>query len=188
MRLESFAKVNFIPILLPETAVFLKQLIMLAKPRKILEIGTAIGYSGQIMLSVIDESELYTVEIEEGRAAVAKEFFSKAGYGARANIFVGDAGEIVPYLDGEFDFIFVDGPKTKYIEYFPHLKKRLKKGGILLCDNILFNGMVTEFSTAGKKLSIAKKLDQFLHTLMNDPDFITSILPVGDGLSLSIKN
>ncbi len=186
-ELEDYAQKHFIPVLLPETAVFLSQLIALKKPEKILEVGTAIGYSGQLMLYESPLSELFTIEISEDRAQLAKDFFAKSGFEKRATVFIGDAGEILPYLDGEFDFVFVDGPKTRYIEYYPYIKKRLKKGGVLLCDNILFNGYVTGEEDAGKKLSIAKKLDLFLHTLMNDGEFSTSILPVGDGLSLSIK-
>ena len=118
----------------------------------------------------------------------AKGEFEKWGYSNRAKIFVGDACEIIPLMQGEYDFIFVDGPKTRYIEFLPYLKKMLVNGGILFCDNVLFNGMVAGEQEVGKKKnSIVEKLDLFLKTLFADGDFSSSILPVGDGVSLSIK-
>ncbi len=185
--LLEYADKNFIPVLLPETVAFFKQVLHLTKPQKILEIGTAIGYSGLLMLSHTD-AKLYTVEIDEQLAARAKESFISHGYGDRVKVFVGDACEIIPLMQGEFDFIFVDGPKTRYIEFYPYLKRMLKKGGILFCDNVIFNGMVSGENEIGKKKnSIVEKLDQFLRTLFSDGEFSSSLLPVGDGVSLSIK-
>ena len=187
IELNEYADANFIPVLLPETASFLAQIIRLAKPKKILEIGTAIGYSAQIMLRNSD-AQLYTVEVEEKRIEIAKKFFEKAGLTERVTVFSGDAGEIVPLLTGEYDFIFMDGPKTRYIEYLPYLDKLLKKDGILLCDNVLFNGMLSgDTEVIHKKSSIVVRIEEFLHALYNNENYITSVLPVGDGLSLSIK-
>ncbi len=187
LEINKYADENFIPVLLPETASFLAQIIRLAKPKKILEIGTAIGYSAQIMLRNSD-AQLYTVEVEEKRIEVAKKFFEKAGLNDRVTVFLGDAGEIVPMLTGEYDFIFMDGPKTRYIEYLPYLDKLLKKDGILLCDNVLFNGMLSgDVEIIHKKSSIVVKIEEFLQALYHNENYITSVLPVGDGLSLSIK-
>ena len=186
-QINEYADKNFIPVLLPETASFLAQLIRLAKPKKILEIGTAIGYSAQIMLRN-SNAQLYTVEVEEKRIEIAKKFFAKAGLLDRVTVFCGDAGEIVPMLTGEYDFIFMDGPKTRYIEYLPYLDKLLKKDGILLCDNVLFNGMLSgDTEIIQKKNTIVVKIEEFLQALYNKDNYITSIIPVGDGLSLSIK-
>ena len=187
IEINKYADANFIPVLLPETGAFLAQIIRLAKPKKILEIGTAIGYSAQIMLRNSD-AQLYTVEMEEKRVEIAKKFFEKAGVLDRVTVFCGDAGEIVPMLTGEYDFIFMDGPKTRYIEYLPYLDKLLKKGGILLCDNVLFNGMLSgDTEIIQKKNSIVVKIEEFLHALYHNENYITSIIPVGDGLSMSIK-
>lgn len=186
-QINEYADNNFIPVLLPETASFLAQLIRLAKPKKILEIGTAIGYSAQIMLRN-SNAQLYTIEVEEKRIEIAKKFFAKAGLLDRVTVFCGDAGEIVPMLTGQYDFIFMDGPKTRYIEYLPYLDKLLKKDGILLCDNVLFNGMLSgDTEKAQKKNSIIVKIEEFLLSLYSKDNYITSIIPVGDGLSLSIK-
>lgn len=186
-ELCSYADAHYIPVLLPETASVLKQIIMLARPEKILEIGTAIGYSSLIMLRN-SNAKLYTVEMLEERVEIAKRFFAQAGVLDRATFFVGDAGEIVPQLTGEYDFIFMDGPKTRYVEYLPYLKRLLKSGGILLCDNVLFNGMVSgEEEIIAKKNSIVVRIEEFLSELYSDENYDTSIIPIGDGLSLSIK-
>lgn len=183
----SYADENMIPVLLPETAALLRQVVMLVNPQKALEIGTAIGYSGHIILGESD-CRLYTIEADEKLLAIANEFFAKSGYKDRVTAFLGDANEIVPLFSGNFDFIFLDGPKTRYIQYLPYLKRMLNEGGVMLCDNVLFNGMVSgESEISKKKATIVNALDLFLRTIASDDDFITSVLPVGDGVSLSIK-
>lgn len=186
-KILDYADKNTIPVLLPETAAFLKQMISLKQPKKILEIGTAIGYSGHIILSACD-GHLYTIEADEKSLGKANEFFASSGYESRVTTYLGDANEIVPLFSGEFDFIFLDGPKTRYVQYLPYLKRMLAAGGVLFCDNVLFNGMVSgEAEVVKKKATIVNALDAFLKAVASDEDFITSILPVGDGVSLSIK-
>lgn len=187
-EMMQYADDNFIPVLLPESAAFLKQIVSLIKPKKTLEIGTAIGYSSQLILRNGGE-KLYTVEIKEEMLDKAKEYFARAGLEKRVVCYHGDASEIIPLMEGEFDFIFMDGPKTRYIEYFPHVKRMLKRGGVLLCDNVLYNGMVagTE-ELQHKKATIINGLDKFITAVCTDPELNTSVLPVGDGMSLSIKN
>ena len=162
---------------------------MLKKPLRILEIGTAIGYSGIVMLrAALPETELYTVEMSEERIATAKEFFRDAELLNNVVFYVGDSTEIVPNLKGKFDFIFLDGPKAQYCEYLPFLSRLLNKGGVLFCDNVLYEGMVSgEREIKNHKGGLVKKLDLFLHKLMEDGSLLTSVLPVGDGVSLSVK-
>ncbi|MFR1564846.1 MAG: O-methyltransferase [Christensenellales bacterium] len=186
-RMIEYAAENFIPILLPESAAFLRQLVMLIKPEKTLEIGTAIGFSGQLILTSGGQ-KLYTVEINEELAKTARKNFAEAGLEKRATVFTGDAGEILPLMDGSFDMIFMDGPKTKYIEYLPQLMRMLKSGGALLCDNVLFSGMITgEAEYKKSKSTIVQGLDRFLEAVCSDDRLVTSILPVGDGMSLSLR-
>ncbi len=186
-KILTYADENMIPVLLPETAALLRQVVMLVKPHKALEIGTAIGYSGHIILGE-SNCHLYTIEADEKLLSIANAFFAESGYSGRVTTFNGDANEIVPLFSGEFDFIFLDGPKTRYIQYLPYLKRMLKERGVLLCDNVLFNGMVSgEVELVKKKATIVNALDLFLKTVAKDDDFITSVLPVGDGVSLSIK-
>lgn len=186
-EMTEYADKNFIPVLLPESAALLAQLTMLKRPKKVLEIGTAIGYSSQIMLRNGAE-RIYTVEINEELLDKAREYFSRAALETRVTCFLGDASEILPLMEGEFDFVFMDGPKTRYIEYLPHIKRVLKNGGVLLCDNVLFNGMVTgEEELVRKKATIIKGLNDFLTAICSDDELVSSILPVGDGMSLSIR-
>lgn len=183
-----YADDNVCPILLPETAAFLKQIVRLKKPRKILEIGTSIGYSGMIMLKNSD-AELCTVEMDEKCVETAKGFFSRVGLNDRVRVFVGDACEIVPLIGGEYDFIFLDGPKTRYPVFYPYLKRLLTVGGVLLADNVLFNGMVDGSGERNpKKATIFEGIDKYLHLAFSDEDMTSSILPVGDGLCLCIKD
>ena len=138
-KITDYADKNIIAVLLPETTGFLRQAVMLKKPLRILEIGTAIGYSGIVMLrAALPETELYTVEMSEERIATAKEFFRDAGLLNNVVFYVGDSTEIVPNLKGKFDFIFLDGPKAQYCEYLPFLSRFLNKGGVLFCDNVLY--------------------------------------------------
>ncbi len=186
--LTAYADEHFIPVLLPESAAVLAQLIRLKKPQKILEIGTAIGYSSLVMLKNC-EARLYTVEVLEERVEKAKFYFEKAGVMDRVTCFVGDAGEIVPMLNGTYDFIFMDGPKTRYPEYLPYLKRLLSKCGVLVCDNVLFNGMSSgDGEWVEKKASIARRIDEFLRELYDEPEYLTSVLPVGDGMSVSLRS
>lgn len=186
--ITDYADANMIPVLLPETAAFLKQTVMLVKPKRILEVGMAIGYSGHIMLKAAPCAHLYTIEIQESSIIKAKEFFTESGLMDRVTIYEGDSSEIVPMISGKYDFIFLDGPKAQYIEYLPFLSRALLCGGALLCDNVLYNGMVAgEREIQNKKGGLVKKLDVFLRALMNDDSLVSSVLPVGDGVSLSIK-
>ena len=188
-KITDYADKNIIAVLLPETTAFLRQAVMLKKPLRILEIGTAIGYSGIVMLrAALPETELYTVEMSEERIATAKEFFRDAELLNNVVFYVGDSTEIVPNLKGKFDFIFLDGPKAQYCEYLPFLSRLLNKGGVLFCDNVLYEGMVSgKKKKKNHKGGLVKKLDLFLHKLMEDGSLLTSVLPVGDGVSLSVK-
>ena len=184
--LRRYAEDRFIPILLPETAAFLRQMVCLAQPQKILEIGTAVGYSGSLMLDA-GNGRLFTVDNDSERLQVARQVFAARQLTARVRIYEGDAGEILSLMSGEFDFVLLDGPKTKYPDYYPYLKRLLRRGGLLIADDVLFAGIVSGQKPAGSKGSIAESLRLFLQTLTEDGEMMTSILPLGDGVSLSIK-
>lgn len=185
--IAEYADKYMIPVLLPESAALLEQLVYIKKPQKILEIGTAIGYSAALMLRNCD-GHITTVEINEDYAEIAKSNLSSLGYDGRFTVFIGDADDILPFMDGKFDFVFMDGPKTRYPGFLPHVKRMLLPGGILLADNVFFNGMVTgEGEIKHSKQTIINGLDKFLHDLTSDENYSTSVLPVGDGMSLSVK-
>ncbi len=183
----AFADEHYVPILLPESAALLKQIVMLTRPKKTLEIGTAIGYSTQLILRSGGE-HVYTIEVKEELVERAKRYLERTGLASRVTFFTGDASEILPLAVGEYDFVFMDGPKTRYIEFLPHVMRMLRPGGVLLCDNVLWNGMVAgKTETQKNKSTIVHGLDAFLTAICSDPALTTSILPVGDGMSLSIK-
>ncbi len=183
-----FADREIIAVLLPETVAFLRQAVLLSKPARILEIGTGVGYSGIVMLRAAPKATLYTLEVSEERLQIAKKFFAAAGVEKRTVCYAGDCSQIIPCLSGTYDFIFLDGPKAQYCEYLPFLSRALTAGGILLCDNVLYEGMVAgEREIKNHKGGLVKKMDTFLHNLFCDRTLCSSVLPVGDGVSFSIK-
>ncbi len=183
-----YAEENNLPVLLPETAVVLAQLVMLKQPKKVLEIGTSVGYSTRVILQNSLSANVYTIESNESIYETSRAFFIKHGLADRVNLVFADATEILSFIDSKFDFIFLDGPKAQYVEYLPFLARYLTSGGVLVCDNVLFNGMVAgETEIARHKGGLVKKLDSFLRELMKRQDLTSSIIPVGDGISVSIK-
>ena len=188
-RIREEARADGIPVMLRETSQFLAMLIKAKAPKNFLEIGTAVGYSGSIMLKFGDsESKLTTLEIEEDSIARAKDNFKSQNYEHRVRIFSGDASEIIPVMSGKFDFIFLDGPKSKYYEYYPYLKKMLVSGGILVADNVLFRDLISGAIKPHHRVqTIVNNMREFLDNLVADEDFLTTIYNIGDGLSVSIK-
>lgn len=178
-----------IPVLFSETERLLDVLVRMKQPRKILEIGTAIGFSGILMLKAAPLAMLNTIEKLTDSADAARENFRKYGVSARVNLFEGDAGEIIPMLTGSYDFIFMDGPKGQYPEFYPYLKKLLVSGGVLVCDNVLYKGLVENIpeNKRHKHITIARNLHAFLEIISNDPEMSTVTLKIGDGVSVSVK-
>lgn len=178
---------NGIPVADDETLQFLLVTLAAVKPQRILEIGTAVGLSGVAMLQACPTARLTTVELEEERYLQAKQNFADFNLSSRVNAYLGDAGEILAMMDGEFDFVFLDGPKAQYEKYLFDLKRLMKKGAVLFADDVLLYGWVSgEEPTPQKRHSIVDKIRSYLHTVTSDPDFITSVLNVGDGVALSI--
>ena len=176
-----------IPVADDETLNFLLLMLRATSPKKILEIGTAVGLSGVAMLLECPDAKLTTMELEEERYLEAKQNFSDFGLTDRVTAYLGDAGEILAMMDGEYDFVFLDGPKAQYEKYLFDLKRIMKKGGILFSDDVLLYGWVSgEEETPQKRHSIVDKIRSYLEVVTDDPDFITSVLNVGDGVALSV--
>ena len=176
-----------IPVADDETLNFLLLTLEMTKPQRILEIGTAVGLSSVAMLLACPNAKLTTMELEEERYLEAKENFAYFGVTERVNAHLGDAGEILAMMDGEFDFVFLDGPKAQYEKYLFDLKRLMKKGAVLFADDVLLYGWVSgEDPTPQKRHSIVDKIRSYLHTITADEDFITSVLNVGDGVALSV--
>ena len=178
-----------IPVADDETLQFLLLTLAMTKPLRILEIGTAVGLSGGAMWQACPLARLTTIELEEERHLEAKRNFAEFGVSNRVNALLGDAGEILSMMDGQYDFVFVDGPKAQYEKYLFDLKRLMKQGATLFADDVLLFGWVSgEEPTPQKRRSIVEKIRSYLSVITADTDFITSVLNVGDGVALSVFN
>lgn len=188
----TYARTNHIPVLLEDTAKLLFSTVYNQKPSTVLEIGTAIGYSGTLLLNATN-CILTTIENFESNYLLAKKHFASATLTNRVEMIFDDAYNAIVNLNDnhrKFDFIFLDGPKGQYIKYLPILKSMLNDGGILFADNVHFKGMVfMEGTIPHRKRTIVVNLRKYLAQIKNDPDFETIELDVGDGVTISrLKN
>lgn len=189
MNKKEFIGINkdeYVPIMKDESITLLVKLCIDNKPKRILEIGTYIGYSASVMLSACD-AELVTLEKNAENAKLAKENLSQ--FGERASVVNIDAGDYIARQDiGKFDLIFLDGAKGQYINYLPYLKNLLNDNGLLVADNVYFHGLVKQEGVIKHKLrTIVVNLRKFLDAIKNDVEFDTVIYDIGDGLSVSRK-
>lgn len=182
-----------VPVIRRQTQSLIRFLLSLHEPSNILEIGTAVGFSS-IFMATYGKSDLHidTIENYEKRIIEAKVNIAKSGYKDRINLIEGDAQEVIEKLleDGcEYDMIFVDAAKAQYINYLPVVKKLLRSGGILLSDNVLFDGDIVQsrFAVRRRDRTIHTRIREYLRVLSEDEDFVTTILPVADGMTLSVK-
>ncbi len=188
-QLKKFARERYIPVMLDDTREFLFETVKNCAPKRILEIGTAIGYSGIIMLSASPNATLNTIEMNENSAELARQNFEKAQMQKRVNVFVGDAREIVPLLSGSYDFIFMDGPKGQYEVFLPYLTNLLEVGGTLFCDNVYYKGLALNVpeNKRHKHITVARNMHEFLHDISTNSHYKTVLHNVGDGVSVSTK-
>lgn len=175
------------PLILDDSAKFFIDLIKAENPHKILEIGTAIGYSGSLILTNCN-GQLTTLEKNPQSADIARQNFAKQGLSDRVTVLTCDAGEYLPTLSGEFDFIFLDGPKAQYLHYKNDLIRLLRVGGVLVADNVLFRGLVCKAGEPERRYrTIVKNLRQFLKEIENDDNLQTHVHNIGDGVSVTRK-
>lgn len=182
---------DYMPFIRDKSAKVLFEICQKEKPKNILEIGTAVGYSALLMLEGAKDAFITTIEKDNERAQQAMTNFEKNGVKERVDLIVGDAGEVLPQLEDEgkeFDLIFLDGPKGQYLRYLPHLKKMLCKGGLLVADNVLLHGWVKgEEFVKHKHRSMVVNLRKFLKALEEDCDFDSKLLEIEDGMTISRK-
>lgn len=179
-----------IPIIRQEAEHLLKVLIRLRQPKRILEVGTAVGYSALLMSEVMPEgSQITTIEKYEKRIPVAKENFRLAGKEEVITLLEGDASEILESLEGSYDLIFMDAAKGQYIRFLPAVMRLLSSGGVLISDNVLQDGEIIEsrYGVARRNRTIHSRMREYLYELTHREDLETSILPVGDGMTVSVK-
>lgn len=184
---EEYATEHFVPVMRAESSAVLAQIVRIKKPKHILEVGTAIGYSGILMLEASERAHLTTIEYNESRVAEAKQNFKNAGMEGRVTQFTGDVKEILPFVSGQFDFVFLDGPKGHYGEFIDILKPHLMDGAVVVCDNVLFRGYLDDPSLAPRRMkTITVNMTEFLTDMTTAPDFDTVVVENGDGLSVSV--
>ncbi len=189
-ELEQEAKRDYVPIIRTDMQNLLRFLLRLKRPAKILEVGTAIGFSALLMAEVTSEKcHITTIENYEKRIPIAKENFKRAGMKERITLLEGDATEILKELDGPYDFIFMDAAKGQYLNFLPDLLRLLDKDGMLVSDNVLQDGdlMESRYAVTRRNRTIHSRMREYLHELKNNPMLETVILPVGDGVTVSIR-
>lgn len=188
-ELEDYAEKNSVPIVQPETAKLLETLMCLKRPARILEVGCAIGYSAILMANYLAEcGSITTLEWDAETAEIARKNIEKAGLSDKITVICNDAKEVLPTLTGEYDVIFLDGPKAHYIYMLNDCIRLLKKGGMIISDNILYKGMVADDEhVIRRKITIVKRLRRFISAQMQRNELETVILPVGDGVTVAVK-
>ena len=188
--IESEALSTYVPIIRKEMQSFLKVLLTIQKPMRILEVGTAVGFSALLMSEYAPAGcEITTIENYEKRIPIARNNFKRAGKESQITLLEGDAMEVLPTLDEPYDFIFMDAVKGQYIHYMPEVMRLLKTGGTLVSDNVMQDGSIIEsrFAVERRDRTIHSRMREYLYELKHHEELLTSIIPLGDGVAVSVK-
>ena len=201
--IEQEALAADVPIIRREMQSFLEVLLLMKKPMRVLEVGTAVGFSALLMSDYLPEGgHITTIENYEKRIPIARENFRRAGKEDKITLIEGDATEvlaemegtfdamdILKELDGTYDFIFMDAAKGQYIHYLPNVLRLLSDGGCLVSDNVMQDGDIIEsrFAVERRNRTIHARMREYLYELKHREDLVTSIIPLGDGVAVSIK-
>ncbi len=190
-ELEAYAEEQRVPIVQPEIAQYLKVLMKVHKPKRILEIGTAIGYSATLMAEQMDHGIIETIELKKEMVDKARETFEKLEkYKPDVEIIQhhGDAKSVLEKMNGKFDMIFIDASKGHYKAFFELCMPMLNTQGLIVSDNVLYKGMVaTNLYLVRRKITIVKRMRTYLDFISNHPELDTTVLPMGDGVAISYK-
>ena len=189
-ELEAYSKKTQVPIIRKETQSLIRTLLVMNKPKRILEVGTAIGFSALFMREFMPkDGHITTIEKYEKRIPLAKENFKRFDTDERITLIEGDAADVLKLLEGPFDFIFMDAAKGQYIHFLPEVLRLLETGGVLLSDNVLQDGDVIQsrFAVTRRDRTIHKRMRDYLYTLKKHEQLETAILTLGDGVALSVK-
>ncbi|MBH0168730.1 O-methyltransferase [Fictibacillus sp. 18YEL24] len=192
LKMEQYAKEHNVPIMDLTGMETLLSYVRLKKPKRILEVGTAIGYSAIRMALACENAEIISIERDEERYNIAKDNVRSFHLESRINLLLGDANELQSQVEkyAPYDFIFIDAAKGQYQNFFDHYSSMLSPDGIIVTDNVLFRGYVADESglESRRLRSLVKKIRSFNEYMMQHPDYQSSILPVGDGMMVSIRN
>ena len=188
--IEKEALAASVPIIRREMQSFLKTLLLTKKPMRILEIGTAVGFSALLMSEYAPEGcRITTIENYDKRISIARENFCRAGKEEQITLIEGDAAEVMKTLSGPFDLIFMDAAKGQYIHYLTEALRLLPKDGVLVSDNVMQDGDVIEsrFAVERRNRTIHARMREYLYELKHNEALVTSIIPLGDGVAVSVK-
>lgn len=189
-EIEKFAIETYVPIIRKDMQAFLRYMMHTHKPMKILEVGAAIGFSALLMSEYApDGCKITTIENYEPRIPIAKLNFEKCNKSECITLLEGDAMEILPTLTEKFDFIFMDAAKGQYINFLPNILRLLNEGGILVSDNVLQDGDIIEskYAITRRNRTIHTRMRDYLYELKHNENLTTAIMPVGDGITVSVK-
>lgn len=184
------AQADRVPIIRQESASLLRVLLKMTKPKAVLEVGTAVGFSAILMSECLDESaKITTIENYEKRIPIARANFEKAGKSEQITLLEGDAAEVMKTLDPGYDFIFMDAAKGQYINFLPEVMRLLKVGGTLVSDNVLQDGDVVEsrYAVTRRNRTIHNRMREYLWQLTHMDELETIVLPIGDGMTVSTR-
>lgn len=176
------------PVLREKSFDLLLETVKRFNPFRVLEIGVNEGLTSEAILVTVPGARVTGIEISEEKAAAAKKNYAAFGVNDRAKVFIGDAAEVLPMLTGEYDFVFLDGPKGHYAEYLEYIEQVLVKGGVLFCDNVLYRGYLSgEKKVPHKHATIKHSLEKFTARVTDEKIFYTKIYDIEDGVSVSVK-
>ena len=189
-RIEKEAIETYVPIIRKEMQQFLKLLLSIKKPEKILEVGTAVGFSA-ILMAEYDPvpCRITTIENYEKRIPIARENFLRAGKEEQITLLEGDAADILKTLEGPYDFIFMDAAKGQYIHFMSDILRLLSRDGVLVSDNVLQDGDIIEsrFAVTRRNRTIHKRMRDYLYELTHNDELMTAVIPIGDGITVSTR-
>lgn len=188
--IEKEALDSYVPIIRKEMQSFLKLLLAIHRPKRILEVGAAVGFSAILMAEYNPvECEIITIENYDKRIPIAKENFVRAGKEQQITLLEGDAQDILPTLTEPFDFIFMDAAKGQYINFMPEVLRLLAPQGVLVSDNVLQDGDIIEshYIVERRNRTIYKRMREYLYELTHNEELVTAVLPIGDGITVSSK-
>ena len=192
-RIEKEAETDGVPIIRRSMRSLMRFILETVRPKEILEIGTATGYSASFMATYGPEDiHIDTIENFEKRIDAAKKNISSLGFAEKINLIEGDAEKVLQDLSSKekrYDLIFMDAAKAQYINYLKECRTLLREGGVLISDNVLFDGdiVLSRFAVRRRDRTIHARMREYLRTLSEDEEFVTTILPIGDGVTLSVK-
>lgn len=190
MTIEKEAREARVPVIRKEMGTFMKTLLAIIRPEKILEIGAAVGYSSILMSeNISDTARITTIENYDKRIRAARENIRRAGKENVITLLEGDAQAVLKELTGPYDFIFLDAAKAQYITILPDILRLLGKGGVLVTDNVLQEGDITEsrFGVTRRNRTIYERMREYIYQVTHCEKLVTSVIPIGDGITLSVK-